>query len=66
MRKSIGVLGVLVCLMLPLVASAESNSSHLNRERLEVGRALIEVTFDNLGSTSNTTIRSSMCTASGI
>jgi len=50
MRKSIGVLGVLVCLLLPLAAGAESNSSNLNRERLEVGRALIEVTFDNLGS----------------
>ncbi len=50
MRKSIGVLGVIVCLLLPLAAVAESNSSSLNRERLEVGRALIEVTFDNLGS----------------
>jgi hypothetical protein len=50
MRKFIGVLGVLVCLLLPLAVGAESNSSNLNRERLEVGRALIEVTFDNLGS----------------
>jgi hypothetical protein len=51
MRKLIGTLGVLVCIvLLPLSASAESNSSNLNRERLEVGRALIEVTLDNLGS----------------
>ena len=50
MRKFIGALGVLVCLLLPLAVGAESNSSNLNRERLEVGRALIEVTFDNLGS----------------
>lgn len=31
-------------------ASAKSNSSHLNRERLEVGRALVEVTYENLDS----------------
>jgi hypothetical protein len=42
---------VLLCIaLLPLAASAESDSSKLNRDRLEVGRALIEVTFDNLDS----------------
>lgn len=51
MRKFIGTIGLLVCIMLlPPVASAKSNSSNLNRERLEVGRALIEVTIDNLDS----------------
>ena len=51
MSKSRGFLGILVCTMLiPAGASAESNSSRLNKERLEVGRALIEVTFDNVGS----------------
>ena len=51
MRKYIGIFGSLVCTMLlPLAASAESNSTRLNRERIEVGRALIEVTLDNLGS----------------
>lgn len=51
MKKFIGTLLVLVCFMLlPLAVSAKSNSSKLNRERLEIGRALIEVTFDNLGS----------------
>jgi len=51
MSKSRGFLGILVCMMLlPAGASAESNSSRLNKERLEVGRALIEVTFDNVGS----------------
>jgi len=51
MRKYIGIFGSLACIMLlPLAASAESNSTRLNRERIEVGRALIEVTLDNLGS----------------
>ena len=51
MNRSKGFLGVLVCLvLLPAAAIAESNSSRLNKERLEVGRALIEVTFDNVGS----------------
>ena len=51
MRKFIGRLGCIVSIMLlPLAASAESNSSSLNNERLEVGRALIEVTLDNLDS----------------
>ena len=49
MRKYIATLGLLVCvLLLPLSANAKSNSSNLNKERLEVGRALIEVTFENL------------------
>jgi hypothetical protein len=51
MMKRTGTLGVLFCiLLLPLAVRAESNSSHLNRERLDVGRALIEVTYDNLAS----------------
>ena len=51
MRKSIATLAVLLCIvLLPLAANAESNSSRLNRDRLEVGRALIEVTFENLDS----------------
>ena len=51
MSKFRGFLGIIVCMMLiPAGASAESNSSRLNKERLEVGRALIEVTFDNVGS----------------
>lgn len=41
----------LACLvLLPAAALAESNSSRLNKERLEVGRALIEVTVDNVAS----------------
>lgn len=51
MRKFIGALGVLVCLvLLPMAVNAKSNSSQLNKERLEVGRALIEVTLGNLDS----------------
>jgi hypothetical protein len=51
MKRFIGAAAVLTCiLLLPLAASAKSNSSHLNRERLEVGRALVEVTIDNLES----------------
>ena len=51
MKRFIGTLGILVCIMmLPLTATAESNSSKLNRERLEVGRALLEVTLYNLDS----------------
>jgi hypothetical protein len=42
-RKSIGTLVVLVCvLLLPLAASAKSNSSHLNRERLEGGQGHVD------------------------
>ena len=37
-------------MLMPLVASAESNSSRLNKERLEVGRALLEVTYETLPS----------------
>jgi len=49
MSRFIRTIAVLVCIvMLPMVASAKSNSSNLNRERLEVGRALIEVTNANL------------------
>ncbi len=41
---------LLLCLVsLPLAASADDNSGELNADRLEVGRKLIEVTFDNLG-----------------
>jgi len=51
MIKFFGTVGTLLCaILMPAAASAESNSSHLNRERLEVGRALIEVTLDNLAS----------------
>ena len=51
MYKSRVVLEVLVCmLLLPAMAHAESNSSRLNKERLEVGRAIVEVTFDSVGS----------------
>ena len=45
------ILGVVAGMMLmPLAASAESNSSRLNKERLEVGRALLEVTIGELPS----------------
>lgn len=45
------ILGIIAGMMLmPLAASAESNSSRLNKERLEVGRALIEVTIGELPS----------------
>jgi hypothetical protein len=51
MYKSRLVLDVLVCLLLlPAMVHAESNSSRLNKERLEVGRAIVEVTFDSVGS----------------
>jgi hypothetical protein len=50
MQKFTRTVGVFLCVaLLPLAASAESDSSRLNRERLEVGRELIEVTIDNLG-----------------
>ena len=49
MKKFTATLALLICIMmLPMAASAKSNSSNLNRERLEVGRALIEVTYENL------------------
>ena len=46
---------IIVCLALciasmPLAADAKSNSSNLNKERLEVGRALLEVTSETLDS----------------
>ena len=45
------ILGIIAAMMLmPLAASAESNSSRLNKERLEVGRALLEVTSANVDS----------------
>jgi hypothetical protein len=51
MRTFIGALAAVTCMvLLPLTADAKSNSSHLNRERLEVGRALLEVTSENLAS----------------
>lgn len=44
-------LGTLACVvLLPIGANAESNSSRLNKERLEVGRALLEVTSSNVES----------------
>jgi hypothetical protein len=67
------ILTLAACLvLLPSMAAAESNSSRLNKERLEIGRALLEVTADNVDPsfltmqmTSNTMIRSSTSTASG-
>ena len=51
MRKFTSTVVVFLCVaLLPLAVSAESNSSRLNQERLEVGRELLEVTIDNLGS----------------
>jgi hypothetical protein len=45
------VIAVFACMMLmPGTAAGESNSSHLNKERLKVGRALLEVTSENVGS----------------
>ncbi|HYW67985.1 MAG TPA: FlgD immunoglobulin-like domain containing protein [bacterium] len=41
------VLAVAIAMLLPLAASAESDMSRLNRERKEIGRALIEVQSDN-------------------
>jgi hypothetical protein len=49
MTPSRTLLALIACLMLaPSFASAESNSSRLNKERLEVGRAVVEVTSDNV------------------
>lgn len=49
MNRVGGILGVLACMMLlPTAAHAESNSSRLNKERLQVGRALLEVTYGDL------------------
>jgi len=51
MKKLIPALGAFVGIaLLSMAASAESNSSDLNKERLKVGRALIEVTLGNLDS----------------
>jgi hypothetical protein len=51
MKRFTGFLAVLACVvLLPAAASAESNSSRLNKERLEVGRALIEVTYNDVAS----------------
>lgn len=44
------IIAVLMCVLLaPGMAFSESNSSHLNKKRLEVGRALLEVTSQNVG-----------------
>jgi len=49
MKKFIVVAAAFACLsLIPFAASAKSNSSKLNKERLEVGRALLEVTSANL------------------
>jgi hypothetical protein len=49
MRKLSALLLVLICTAsLSFTVSAKSNSSNLNKERLEVGRALLEVTADQL------------------
>ena len=51
MKRIVTPIALLVCLtMLPLAALAKSNSSNLNRERLVVGRALLEVQAGNLAS----------------
>lgn len=51
MKKFIVTIIVLTCMTLaPMVVNAKSNSSNLNRERLEVGRALLEVTALNVAS----------------
>jgi hypothetical protein len=48
MRKFIGMSALIACVMLlPITAKAESNSSRLNRDRAEIGRALVEVTAAN-------------------
>ena len=41
------VLAVAIALLVPLMASADSDMSRINRERAEIGRALIEVQSDN-------------------
>ena len=49
MRKHIGILLVFTFMvLLPLAAQAKSNSSNLNKERLEVGRLLLEVTAEQV------------------
>ena len=49
MKKFIVVIAVLACfLFIPVAASAKSNSSKLNKERLEVGQALLEVQATNI------------------
>ena len=49
MRKHIGILLVFTFMvLLPLTAQAKSNSSNLNKERLEVGRLLLEVTAEQV------------------
>lgn len=51
MKKFVVSTAVLVCLLLaPMAVDAKSNSSKLNKERLEVGRELLEVTIDTLPS----------------
>ena len=51
MNRLRNLAALVICIaLLPSLADAESNSSRLNKERLEVGRALIEVTSENLAS----------------
>ena len=38
---------VIIILLLPMMTSADSDSSRINRERKAIGRALIEVQSDN-------------------
>ena len=48
MKKLIVTIAALACMMLtPLMAYAESDSSHINKVRKEIGRQLIEVQANN-------------------
>jgi hypothetical protein len=45
--RTITSLAIIAALLVPLAATAESDSSHLNRARKDIGRQLIEVQSDN-------------------
>ena len=48
MKKLIGTSALLVCVMvLPFMAIAESDSSHINKVRKAIGRELVEVQSSN-------------------
>ena len=47
MKSILKILPLIALLLTPAWTQAESNSSHLNKMRLMVGRALVEVTSDN-------------------
>ena len=49
MKKFISTTAVLACIiLLSTMANAKSNSSHLNQQRMEIGRALVEVQANDL------------------